>query len=74
MESVRAILKAFAMPANEHNDKFISLHDFNEAYAYPLICKDSDQFIQLQPYGISEAMYETPFYWMLRDGAYAPIA
>ena len=73
-ESVRAILEAFAMPQNECNDRFTSLHDFNGAYAYPLIRKESDGFIQLQPYGISEAMYETPFYWMLDDDAYAPIA
>ena len=74
VESVRAILEAFAMPRNEYNDTFTCLHDFNEAYAYPLIRKGSDRFIQLHPYGISEAMYETPFYWMLDDDAYAPIA
>lgn len=74
VENVRAILEAFAMPRNECNDTFTSLHNFNGAYAYPLIRKDSDEFIQLQPYGISEAIYETPFYWMLSDDAYAPIA
>ena len=67
-------IKAFATSSNEHNDKFTALHDVSEAYAYPLIRKDPDQFIQLQPYGISEAIYETPFYWMLNDDAYAPIA
>ena len=74
VESVRAVLEAFAMPSNERNDTFTSVHDFNGAYAYPLIRKDPDEFIQLQPYGISEAIYETPFYWMLSDDAYAPIA
>ena len=74
VESVRAILEAFAMPTNERNDTFTSVNDFNGAYAYPLIRKESDVFVQLQPYGISDAIYETPFYWMLRDEAYAPIA
>ena len=74
VKSVRAVLEAFAMSRNERNDKFTSLHDFNEAYAYPLIHKESDEFIQLQPYGIAEAIYDTPFYWMLCDEAYAPIA
>lgn len=72
--SVRAILNAFAMPGNERNDTFTSLHEFNGAYAYPLIRQGADVFVQLQPYGISEAIYETPFYWMLDDEAYAPIA
>ena len=74
VENVRAILEAFAMPTNECNDTFASLHDFNGAYAYPLIRKESDEFIQLHPFGISEAMYDTPFYWMLHDDAYAPLA
>ena len=74
VENVRTILEAFAMPGNERNGTFTSLYDFNGAYAYPLIRKDPDEFVQLQPYGISEAIYETPFYWMLSDDAYAPIA
>lgn len=74
VENVRAILEAFAMPRNEYNDTFASLHDFNDAYARPLVRMDPDSFIQLHPYGISEAMYETPFYWMLDDDAYTPIA
>ena len=33
-----------------------------------------DRYLLLQYYGISEAMYETPFYWMCEDKAYAPTA
>ena len=74
VESVKAIIGAFAMPEDERNEEFESLNDFNAAYAYPLIRAGSEEFIMLQPYGISEAMYESPYYWMVGDDAYAPIA
>ena len=30
----------------------------------------SDEFLMLQHYGLSEALYDTPFYWMCADKAY----
>ena len=74
VKSVRAIIESFAMPESECNVTFISLHAFNAAYAYPFIRRGDDDFIALQPYGVSEAIYETPFYWMCNDEAYAPSA
>lgn len=73
-ESVRAIVKAFTMPESGFNATFTSLHAFNAAYAYPFIRTGPDDFVMFQPYGIAEALYETPFYWMCTDEAYAPTA
>lgn len=73
-KSVRSIVEAFAMPESESNSTFTSLHTFNAAYAYPFIRRGDDEFIMLQSYGASEALYETPFYWMCSDEAYAPSA
>ena len=73
-KSVRAIVEAFTMPESENNSTFTSLHAFNAAYAYPFIRRGNDDFIMLQSYGILEALYETPFYWMCSDEAYAPSA
>ena len=73
-KSVRVIVEAFTMPESENNSTFTSLHTFNAAYAYPFIRRGDDDFIMLQSYGISEALYETPFYWMCSDEAYAPSA
>ena len=50
------------------------MHDFNSAYAYPLIRKGPDEFLLLQPYGIAEALYDTPFYWMCADQGYLQTA
>ena len=74
LESVKATAEAFSIPQDENNTTFTSLHAFNAAYAYPLIQKKPDEFISLSPYGIAEAIYEAPFYWMGSDAAYAPIA
>lgn len=68
---VRAVLDAFALPAGERNAGFTSLHRFNVAYAYPLIPKSTDEYVLLRHYAIAEAFYNTPFYWMLADSAYA---
>lgn len=74
VESVKAIIEIFTVPENERNATFTSLHAFNSAYAYPIIRRDSDEFVLLQHYGICEALYETPFYWMCADKAYVSTA
>ena len=74
VKSVRAVVEAFTVPEDERNATFTSLHAFNAAYAYPFIRRGPDEFLLLQYYGISEALYETPFYWMYADKAYAPTA
>ena len=71
---VRAVLRAFSLPKEERNSGFTSLNRFNVAYAYPLIPKSADEFVLLQHYSIAEAFYNTPFYWMLADDAYASVA
>jgi hypothetical protein len=74
IESVRAVVEAFAAPQDERNITFKSLHDFNSAYAYPFIRRGPAEFVLLQQYGITEALYETPFYWMGADKAYCHTA
>ena len=68
---VRSFVEAFTLPDNERNTQFDSLNAFNVAYAYPFIRKNSDEFVLFQYYGVSEAFYETPFYWMCADASYA---
>lgn len=72
--SVRAVIEAFCVPEAEVNADFTTFHAFNSAYAYPFIRKGPDEFVLFQYYGIAEALYETPFYWMVDDKAYAPTA
>ncbi|MCY4132246.1 MAG: SEC-C metal-binding domain-containing protein [Nitrospira sp.] len=74
VENVRAVVEAFTAPPGERNATFTSLQSFNAAYAYPFMRRGPDEFLLLQFYGIAEALYDTPFYWMCEDQAYAPIA
>ena len=74
IDSVRAVVEAFTLPERERNGTFTALHEFNVAYSYPFIRRGPDKFILLQYYGISEALYETPFYWMCRDEVYKQTA
>ena len=74
IDSVRAFIEAFTLPAEERNTGFNALNEFNIATAYPFVRKDADEFVALQYYSVSEALYDTPFYWMCADKAYAPTA
>ena len=74
MESVRAFIEAFTLPAEERNTGFNALNQFNIASAYPFLRKGAEEFVALQYYSVSEALYDTPFYWMSADKAYAATA
>ena len=74
IEDVRAFVEAFTLPQSERNTSFASLNSFNAAYSYPFIRRGADEFVLLQYYGVTEAFYETPFYWMCADKSYAPTA
>lgn len=72
IEVVELILSAFALPSNQRNKEFNALHDFNAITATPLIRLPSGEFLSLQSYSLAEAVYETPFYWMIGDKPYIP--
>lgn len=67
---VERILGAFTVSADERNDKFQELHDFNVANATPLIRTPEGNYLLFQVYSLVEALYESPFYWMGADKAY----
>lgn len=67
---VERVLSAFTLPADNRNDAFVALHDFNVANALPLIERTDKSYLLLQTYGLSEALYEAPFYWMMADKPY----
>lgn len=73
-DEVKAFVEAFCFPEDERNSTFNSLDAFNAAYAYPLVRCGPDSFILLQQCGLTEALYEAPFYWMCEDASYKSIA
>ncbi|MYH58657.1 MAG: prepilin peptidase [Boseongicola sp. SB0675_bin_26] len=74
VDEVRAFVTAFTVPDDECNQGFSSLAAFNAAYAFPILRQGNDAFLLLQFYGLSEAVYEAPFYWMCDDASYRSTA
>ena len=71
--TVAAVLNAFALAPGEKNETFRALDDFNEVNATPLL-RSNGEFALFQSYSLVEALYESPFYWMVVDKAYASTA
>lgn len=71
--AVEVVLNAFALTAGEKNKTFRALDDFNVANATPLL-RSNDAFVLFQSYSLVEALYESPFYWMVVDKAYTSTA
>lgn len=72
MEQVCAFLKAFTLRGE--NSQFQSVGDFNWLNATPLLAAGDNSVLLFQQYSILEALYESPFYWMMADEAYKGIA
>jgi SEC-C motif len=72
--TVGNVLEAFSVSAEERNEDFSSPHDFNVANARPLLKPNPDTYLLFQGYSIFEALYDTPFYWMVSDDTYYPTA
>ncbi len=69
-QTVGAFLTAFSVHPDDRNELFKSLHDFNVVTAAPLLRADGDRFVLLDHYRLTQAVYESPFFWMLDDAAY----
>jgi len=72
--TIRNVLNAFSVAEDDCNETFRALNDFNLANAQPIIRGESGTFILFQAYSFYEALYESPFYWMLQDAAYKDTA
>jgi hypothetical protein len=70
---VEKILDAFALPEGACNFGFQALGDFNEVNARPLT-RHGGRYLSFKYYMLLEAIYESPFYWMIRDKVYRPVA
>lgn len=74
LDTVRNVLAAFALPGYEKNSGFRTVSDFNVTNALPLLPIGESEYLCFQGYSIAEALYESPFYWLLNDKKYAPSA
>lgn len=69
---VEAFFRAFLFTGD--NAAFKEAGDFNEVAARPLLPTDRGTVLLFSHYAISEALYESPFFWMWDDKAYRQTA
>lgn len=70
IKTTKSFLDSFVCPPSIDRNQFSALDDFNPMNAYPIIKVSESQFILLQNYGLLEALYETPFFWLTEDSRY----
>lgn len=68
--TVESVLSAFTFSHEDRNDSFFNLNDFNLTNAKPLLQKGPDEYVLFNPYSLAEALYESPFFWMMSDRSY----
>ena len=73
-DAVRALMDAFTAPSGGGNEGFTALGEFNVAHERPLIPVGDDELALLSPRALAEALYESPFFWMVKDDAYRDTA
>ena len=61
LEVVNSVIDAFSFPRMASTT---SLPEFNSVTAYPIIKGEGSAHLSFLPVGLSEALYDTPFYWM----------
>jgi SEC-C motif len=73
-QTIINVLNSFSISNGENNKTFGALNDFNLANAQPIVRTNQGTYILFQAYSFYEALYESPFYWMLQDDSYRDTA
>jgi hypothetical protein len=68
---VQRVIEGFCLPPDDRNDQFTGLQEYNATNAAPILPMGGGQFTLFQPYSLLEALYESPFFWMVADDTYA---
>jgi hypothetical protein len=72
IDTVRLLIESFVSSAGMN--EFNSLDDFNPKNAYPIIQISEDEYLLFQIYSLTQALYETPFFWFNNDLTYRATA
>ncbi len=68
---ISSFLDNFSISLEENlNSQFLGIGSFNLINAKPIIRLDKDRYLVLISFLLSEAVYESPFYWMWNDKPY----
>jgi hypothetical protein len=73
IDTVKLVIESFVAPPID-KDEFNALDDFNPQNAYPIIRLPKDEYLLFQIYSLTQALYETPFFWFNDDASYRSTA
>ena len=68
--AVDRFLDAFALVPGKANPEFRTIGDYNAAHSHPVIRLEGDRFFLPIFFDLAKSIYESPYYWMLKDGNY----
>lgn len=76
IDSMFCFIESFSINLNclDKLNEFQKFDDFNPIVAFPFIKLEQDKFLLLDFYTLSQAFYETPFFWLNDDKKYKNIA
>ena len=67
---VDSFLESFSVKENDRNHEFHEPFSRNTAKLFPILPIQGGQYTSFMEYSTTEAMYESPFYWMISDRNY----
>jgi len=70
LESIDNFLENFSIKPTEHNESFKAIGDYNLINSKPIIQLSKDKWFLPIYYLLTEAVYESPYYWMCEDDKY----
>lgn len=70
IEGIDGYLSSFGLLHNERNDSFNTIGDFNIINSKPIIQLSNESWFLPVYYLLTEAIYESPYYWMCEDKEY----
>jgi len=72
--TIVAVLDSFTHSEGDKNDSFNSIQDFNSSNATPILKTHDGKYILFQLSSLGESIYESPFYWFIKDESYKNLA
>jgi hypothetical protein len=72
---IQLLIESFSTVANSDNNlEFQSIGDFNLINSNPIVKLSDENFFIPVMFTLCQAVYESPFYWMIKNEDYKPIA
>jgi hypothetical protein len=69
-DDVAAFFKAFSLEPGVVNDSLTEPGQYNQIESHPLVTLPDGRYFVPVHFNLARSLYESPYYWMLRDDAY----